>query len=183
MFYVNSRLGKGSDGGNPPRLWPLNTLTQKFCPDGPRTTLVGNPAVWALNLLLLLLFPLFAVARLARRARPPGPLDPVPLGRTTTTGLELLALWGIHYFPFFLMGRTLYLHHYYPGTVLARLHCCTVPLPAAYFSCLLTGVLVERAGRALPCLAWLPPVAVLATIAATFIHFSPGTFLFCSPLL
>lgn len=44
-----------------------------------------------------------------------------------STGFFFLA-WATHYFPFFVMGRQLFLHHY---------------LPAHLASCLVTGSLVE----------------------------------------
>lgn len=44
-----------------------------------------------------------------------------------STGFFFLA-WATHYFPFFLMGRQLFLHHY---------------LPAHLASCLVTGALLE----------------------------------------
>lgn len=34
--------------------------------------------------------------------------------------------WGLHYFPFFLMGRQLFLHHYFPALYFAILLSCTV---------------------------------------------------------
>lgn len=44
-----------------------------------------------------------------------------------STGFFFIA-WATHYFPFFIMGRQLFLHHY---------------LPAHLASCLVTGALVE----------------------------------------
>jgi dolichyl-phosphate-mannose-protein mannosyltransferase len=44
-----------------------------------------------------------------------------------STGFFFLA-WALHYFPFYLMGRQLFLHHY---------------LPAHLASCLVTGGLIE----------------------------------------
>lgn len=34
--------------------------------------------------------------------------------------------WGLHYFPFFLMGRQLFLHHYFPALYFAILLSCGV---------------------------------------------------------
>lgn len=34
--------------------------------------------------------------------------------------------WALHYFPFFLMGRQLFLHHYFPALYFAILLCCGV---------------------------------------------------------
>ncbi len=51
-----------------------------------------------------------------------------------STGFFFLA-WATHYFPFFIMGRQLFLHHY---------------LPAHLASCLVTGALVEFVFNAEP---------------------------------
>ena len=32
-----------------------------------------------------------------------------------SAGLFLVLGWALHYFPFFLMGRVLYFHHYFPA--------------------------------------------------------------------
>ena len=51
-----------------------------------------------------------------------------PLVEHFTASLLLFSLWAVNYFPFFLMFRQLYIHHYYP---------------ALYFSSLLTGVVID----------------------------------------
>ena len=42
------------------------------------------------------------------------------LDRFTSGGLWLLLGWALHYLPFYLMGRVLYFHHYFP----ALMFCC-----------------------------------------------------------
>ena len=41
---------------------------------------------------------------------------------------RLLLAYALHYLPYFLLGRQLYVHHYYP---------------ALYFNCLLSGAVVD----------------------------------------
>lgn len=37
------------------------------------------------------------------------------------TGLLLVTIWSLHYFPFWIMGRVTYLHHYFPALIVSTL--------------------------------------------------------------
>ncbi|XP_032261559.1 protein O-mannosyl-transferase 2 isoform X1 [Phoca vitulina] len=93
-----------------------------------RVYLLGNPVVWWLNLLsialYLLLGSIMAVA-VQRGARLPAEVEGLSQVLLQGGG-QLLLGWMLHYFPFFLMGRILYFHHYFP---------------AMLFSSMLTGIL------------------------------------------
>lgn len=70
--------------------------------------------------------------------------------------------WCLHYLPFYLMNRQLFLHHYLPALYFAILLCCSV------FD-LATSTLKARVRFGI--------AAVLIVIAiATFSHFSPLTY-------
>lgn len=67
--------------------------------------------------------------------------------------------WALTYFPFFIMGRVLYLHHYYP---------------ALFFAILNIGVLLDHVLGRRP--VWQQRAAALlvaGTAAAVFVYFSP----------
>jgi dolichyl-phosphate-mannose-protein mannosyltransferase len=67
--------------------------------------------------------------------------------------------WALHYAPFFLMGRQLFLHHY---------------LPALYFAILLFCAIFDAATGNLRPRVRLQVAAVLVILAIwTFAHFSP----------
>jgi dolichyl-phosphate-mannose-protein mannosyltransferase len=67
--------------------------------------------------------------------------------------------WFLHYFPFFLMSRQLFLHHYFP---------------ALYFSILLTCGVFDLSTSWLKPKVRLQVAAVLAIAAiASWYHFSP----------
>ena len=116
--------------------WPLNLNTQKFCPNPPRVTLVGNPLIYWLNLFFLICFLLVSLVKIfqSNRESPssenqkPSSEDPSPPDRLLAGACRLFLAYILHYVPFFSMGRQLYIHHY---------------LPAFYFSCLLSAVLAE----------------------------------------
>ncbi|KAI2572175.1 protein O-mannosyltransferase 2, partial [Homo sapiens] len=84
--------------------------------------------VWWLNLLSIALYLLsgsiIAVA-MQRGARLPAEVAGLSQVLLRGGGQVLLG-WTLHYFPFFLMGRVLYFHHYFP---------------AMLFSSMLTGIL------------------------------------------
>ena len=49
---------------------------------------------------------------------PPSPLFlPVCLDRYVWISSWLFVAWAMHYFPFYLMGRVLYFHHYFPALI------------------------------------------------------------------
>ena len=70
--------------------------------------------------------------------------------------------WGLHYFPFFLMSRQLFLHHYFP---------------ALYFAILLSCVLFDLGTSMLRSRTRLQVAAVLVILAIwNYQHLSPLTY-------
>ena len=75
-----------------------------------------------------------------------------------STGFFLI-VWAVHYFPFYLMGRQLFLHHY---------------LPALYFAILLLCVVFDVLTSTLRTRYRLGVAALLLLVAiANFNHLSP----------
>ena len=95
--------------------------------------LIGNPVIYFMSLVGIVISILYgagyAVAWLRDRARPPS----VYAQRCYRMLYVLLFAWGIHYLPFFLMNRQLFLHHY---------------LPAHLFGILLLAAALDHATRA-----------------------------------
>ncbi|KAB0389925.1 hypothetical protein E2I00_018449, partial [Balaenoptera physalus] len=132
MIRGNSGLKpKDNEFTSKPWHWPINYQGLRFSGINDtdfRVYLLGNPVVWWLNLLSIALYLLsgsiFAVA-VQRGARLPAEVEGLSQVLLQGGG-QLLWGWMIHYFPFFLMGRILYFHHYFP---------------AMLFSSMLTGLL------------------------------------------
>jgi len=129
--------------------------------------LLGNPAVWWLNLALLLIFPVILLHQLFINQRQQSADNNDGEEQTSSSSLStelagacwLYLGWCLHFLPFFLMGRALYVHHYYPALV---------------FSSCLTGVLIDLALRRLTAALRLPLLALTAVLlAASFQLFSP----------
>ncbi|KAL1790242.1 O-mannosyl-transferase 2 isoform X1 [Sigmodon hispidus] len=127
----NGLKPKDNEFTSKPWHWPINYQGLRFSGANDtdfRVYLLGNPVVWWLNLVSIVLYVLsgstVAIA-MQRGVQLPAELE----GLTRVLlrgGGQLLLGWMLHYFPFFLMGRILYFHHYFP---------------AMLFSSMLTGVL------------------------------------------
>ena len=134
MFFMMKRIGIQQDPlesqpSHEAWKWPFNLNTQKFCPREPRVTLVGNPLVYWVNLGFLLLYLLVSAVRIFQTSREPERLESEsPADELLAGAGHLLLAYLLHYLPFFKISRQLYIHHY---------------LPAFYFSCLLSAVLME----------------------------------------
>nr|XP_045757260.1 protein O-mannosyl-transferase 2 isoform X8 [Mirounga angustirostris] len=155
--YQVTGYGIGNNGLKPkdneftskPWHWPVNYQGLRFSGINDtdfRVYLLGNPVVWWLNLLsialYLLLGSIMAVA-VQRGARLPAEIEGLSQVLLQGGG-QLLLGWMLHYFPFFLMGRILYFHHYFP---------------AMLFSSMLTGILWDTLLRLC---AWSLPSSSLA---------------------
>jgi dolichyl-phosphate-mannose-protein mannosyltransferase len=159
MVYVNKNMGTQAKQDEldlqAPWKWPLNLATQKYSPTGKKIVMLGSPAVWWTNLACLVLCPLTLLARLflSQRPRRGAKLQPEGERETLTACATVLGAWALHYLPFFMMYRILYIHHYYP---------------AVYFSSLLTAIfldhLARRAIRRLP--DQLQPLFLLSFLVA-----------------
>ncbi|XP_047394395.1 protein O-mannosyl-transferase 2 isoform X1 [Sciurus carolinensis] len=127
----NGLKPKDNEFTSKPWHWPINYQGLRFSGANDtdfRVYLLGNPVVWWLNLVSIALYLLsgsIAAIAMQRGAQLPAEVE----GLTKILlrgGGQLLLGWVLHYFPFFLMGRILYFHHYFP---------------AMLFSSMLTGVL------------------------------------------
>ena len=114
--------------------WPFNLNTQNLTPNPPRITLVGNPFVYGINLLALLLYIPYLIFNLIRKERQRIVGDSCEDVSEAALSKLFLA-YILHYAPFFFMSRVLYIHHYYP---------------ALYFSCILTGVFIDKLSNHIP---------------------------------
>ncbi|TPX43477.1 dolichyl-phosphate-mannose---protein mannosyltransferase [Synchytrium endobioticum] len=105
-----------------PREWPLMSTGLRmvsWADDAIKYYLVGNPTTWlgsTIGLVVLVGLILVYVIRWRRQIRDffPDELDDFVFA--VQTGL---LGWFLHYFPFWIMGRVTYLHHYFPALYFA----------------------------------------------------------------
>ncbi|RDA85759.1 hypothetical protein CP532_4561 [Ophiocordyceps camponoti-leonardi (nom. inval.)] len=131
MFYHNNKLTSSHPYASHPYQWPFLFRGVSFWTHGEtrqQIYFVGNLIGWWLTSGVLCIFAGIILADQVSLRRGLDSLDHRTRSRLyNSTGFFWLA-WATHYFPFFLMGRQLFLHHY---------------LPAHLASCLVTGALVE----------------------------------------
>jgi len=131
MFYHNNALTSSHPYASQPFEWPFLLRGVSFwTQDATKQQIyfLGNPiGYWITSALLAVFAGIVGADQLSLRRG----ID--ALDRTTrshfynSTGFFFLC-WALHYFPFYLMGRQLFLHHY---------------LPAHLAACLVAGALVE----------------------------------------
>lgn len=143
---------------------------------------MGNPMIWWSSTLAVILYAVargFLILRQKRGFRdfdnstsPPPPFLSPTLSHPLSLSLPIAKVvkydtlcgflfigWSLHYFPFFLMARQLFLHHYFP---------------ALYFSILLYCAIFDLVTSTLRPRVRLQVAAVLGVMAVwNFQHFAP----------
>jgi dolichyl-phosphate-mannose-protein mannosyltransferase len=131
MFYHNNKLTSSHPYSSHPYQWPFLLRGVSFWTQSEtrqQIYFLGNPAGWWLASSLLAVYVGIIAADQVSLRRGIDALDHRTRSRLyNSTGFFFIA-WATHYFPFFLMGRQLFLHHY---------------LPAHVASCLVAGALLE----------------------------------------
>jgi dolichyl-phosphate-mannose-protein mannosyltransferase len=108
--------------------WPLLHLGLRMCGWGDNQVkyyLIGNPVVWWGGTASLVLGVVGLVAHAMRWQRKYDDFEsPDALDKFIFTHKVSLIGWALHYFPFMIMGRVTYIHHYVrhscPQTVIVR---------------------------------------------------------------
>ncbi|KAM0329908.1 hypothetical protein ACHAQA_004074 [Verticillium albo-atrum] len=131
MFWHNNQLTSSHPYSSHPYQWPFLLRGVSFWTKNDtrqQIYFLGNPVGWWIASSLLAVFVGIIGADQVSLRRGIDALDRRARNRLyNSTGFFFLA-WATHYFPFFLMGRQLFLHHY---------------LPAHLASCLVAGALLE----------------------------------------
>uniref|UniRef100_UPI00398EDA03 protein O-mannosyl-transferase 2 n=1 Tax=Pristiophorus japonicus TaxID=55135 RepID=UPI00398EDA03 len=127
MIRGNSGLKpKDNEFTSKPWHWPINYQGLRFSGTNEteyRVYLLGNPVIWWLNLssLVLYLFLFSITALYLQRGSQPVPRVK-ERGHVILRGARQLLLgWLLHYLPFYLMGRILYYHHYFPAMLFSSM--------------------------------------------------------------
>ncbi|TVY88303.1 Dolichyl-phosphate-mannose--protein mannosyltransferase [Lachnellula willkommii] len=131
MFYHNNALTSSHPYASEPFMWPFLLRGVSFWTQNDtrqQIYFLGNPIGWWIASSLLAVYAGIIAADQLSLRRGVDALDERSRSRLyNSTGFFFLA-WAMHYLPFYLMGRQLFLHHY---------------LPAHLASALVTGALLE----------------------------------------
>ncbi|EMR08070.1 hypothetical protein PNEG_03510 [Pneumocystis murina B123] len=176
FFYINIAMmntnnallldkGKKDDLISYPWQWPIAISGIRMCSwddNVPKFYLLGNPAVYWISLGSIFLFFILILFYTIRWKRHYIDFTPDKFDHFHYVGLYPLLGWILHYFPFFIIKRVLYLHHYFP---------------ALLFAILTTGFVFDHLTGSIPVLfrKIIFSIAYISVIL-TFIYFKDITF-------
>ncbi|CAG8519920.1 17013_t:CDS:10 [Dentiscutata heterogama] len=120
MISHNSGLTKPHPYSSTPINWPFLVRGISFWTyndERQQIYLLGNPFTWWLSVGAMAVLVGVLSADLISRRRAIQPISEPVRDRLYNSGLFFFMAWFIHYAPFFLMGRSLFLHHYLPALI------------------------------------------------------------------
>ena len=127
MWTTNAGLVESHAWDSRPPSWPwLRRGINFWGKDHRQIYLLGNPVVWWSSTLAIFIYAAFKGFSILRWQRGYNDYDSINYKRFDyEIGMSVLG-WAFHYFPFFLMQRQLFLHHYLPALYFAIIALCQV---------------------------------------------------------
>lgn len=127
MWRTNAGLVDSHAWDSRPPSWPILRRGINFWgKDHRQIYLVGNPIIWWSSTLAVITYFAFKALAILRWQRGFGDYEVVTFKRFDyEIGSSVLG-WACHYFPFFLMQRQLFLHHYLPALYFAVMTLCQI---------------------------------------------------------
>ncbi|CAE6446531.1 unnamed protein product [Rhizoctonia solani] len=163
MWTTNAGLTDRHAFDSRPSSWPrLRRGINFWVKDHKQIYLIGNPFVWYTSTISILAYAIFRGFLILREKRGYKDFHNTTLVKYDQLCAFLATGWVLHYFPFFLMSRQLFLHHYFPALYFAILMSCAVFDAAT--SNLKPRVRLQIAGVVLIFVVW------------NYMHFSPLTY-------
>ncbi|KAB8236802.1 Dolichyl-phosphate-mannose-protein mannosyltransferase-domain-containing protein [Aspergillus alliaceus] len=125
MWTTNAGLTESHAWDSRPPSWPTLLRGINFWGrDHRQIYLLGNPLIWWSSTLAIGIYVLFKGISILRWQRNCGDYRNVNFKRFDyEVGTSVLG-WAFHYFPFYLMARQLFLHHYLPALYFAIITLC-----------------------------------------------------------
>ncbi|MCJ1383266.1 hypothetical protein MMC17_006379 [Xylographa soralifera] len=127
MWTTNAGLVESHAWDSRPPSWPILRRGINFWgKDHRQIYLIGNPVIWWSSSLGIALYIVFKGLSVLRWQRGYKDYENVSFKRFDyEIGMSVLG-WFFHYFPFFLMARQLFLHHYLPALYFAIMALCQI---------------------------------------------------------
>ncbi|PYI25087.1 PMT-domain-containing protein [Aspergillus indologenus CBS 114.80] len=125
MWVTNAGLTESHAWDSRPPSWPTLLRGINFWgKDHRQVYLLGNPFIWWSSTVAIAVYFLFKGVSVLRWQRSCGDYRNVNFKRFDyEIGTTVLG-WAFHYFPFYLMARQLFLHHYFPALYFAIMALC-----------------------------------------------------------
>ncbi|KAJ7982867.1 glycosyltransferase family 39 protein [Mycena polygramma] len=160
MWTTNAGLTDRHTFDSRPDAWPrLRRGINFWVKDHKQIYLVGNPMIWWLSTLAVLSYITVRGFLILRAKRGFRDFDNTKVVKYDSVCGFLFLGWFLHYFPFYLMARQLFLHHY---------------LPALYFAILLLASVFDLVTSTLRPRVRLQIAGVLVILAVwNFMYLSP----------
>ncbi|OAA63352.1 protein mannosyltransferase 1 [Niveomyces insectorum RCEF 264] len=127
MWKTNAGLVESHAYDSRPSAWPILRRGINFWgKDHRQIYLIGNPFVWWSATAAVAIYVLFKGLAVLRWQRSCGDYDSPTFKRFDyEIGTSVLG-WAFHYFPFYLMERQLFLHHYFPALYFGIMAFCQI---------------------------------------------------------
>jgi len=127
MWTTNAGLVESHAWDSRPPSWPILRRGINFWgKDHRQIYLIGNPVIWWSSTIAIGIYFVFKGLSVLRWQRGYNDYDNVNFKRFDyEIGTSVLG-WAFHYFPFFLMQRQLFLHHYFPALYFAIITMCQI---------------------------------------------------------
>ncbi|KAK3298150.1 Dolichyl-phosphate-mannose-protein mannosyltransferase-domain-containing protein [Chaetomium fimeti] len=127
MWKTNAGLVESHAWDSRPPSWPiLNRGINFWGKDHRQIYLIGNPVIWWSATAAIVIYVLFKGIAVLRWQRSCNDYSiPVFKRFDYEIGTSVLG-WALHYFPFFLMQRQLFLHHYFPALYFGIIAFCQI---------------------------------------------------------
>ncbi|KAF9456199.1 glycosyltransferase family 39 protein [Collybia nuda] len=126
MWTTNAGLTDRHAFDSRPDAWPrLRRGINFWVKDNRQIYLIGNPFVWYLSTLAVVAYVSIRGFLILRAQRGYRDFDNTKIVKYDSLCGFLFIGWCLHYLPFFIMGRQLFLHHYFPALYFAILLSCT----------------------------------------------------------
>jgi len=127
MWKTNAGLVESHAWDSRPGSWPILRRGINFWGrDHRQIYLMGNPVVWYTATLAVLIYVIFKGIAVLRWQRSCTDYSNTIFKRFDyEVGSSVLG-WAFHYFPFYLMQRQLFLHHYFPALYFAVIAFCQI---------------------------------------------------------
>ncbi|WFD20093.1 dolichyl-phosphate-mannose--protein mannosyltransferase [Malassezia caprae] len=163
MWTVNRGLTAHHAYESRPQTWPILRRGINFWTKHHRQIyLIGNPAVWWSATVAVLLYALARAVLMLRAQRGYSDFTHSTVVQYDRACGFLAAAYALHFLPFFLMKRQLFLHHY---------------LPALYISVLLLGVVFDLGtSRVRPMVRLYAALLLGALAGVVFLRYAPLSY-------
>nr|KAK5441202.1 Dolichyl-phosphate-mannose--protein mannosyltransferase 1 [Exophiala xenobiotica] len=168
MWKTNAGLVESHAWDSRPGSWPILRRGINFWgKDHRQIYLLGNPAIWWSSTLAILAYAVFKGIAVLRWQRSCNDYANVNFKRFDYEIGQTVLGWAFHYFPFFLMARQLFLHHYFP---------------ALYFAIMAMCQIFDFAANRISSLGLKRHPEIGRAVAVLFVAFAIGVFALYAPL-